>query len=224
MRMRMKKNLPSRLDEVDDYIVIKRVPSFYAQSEEERFNLLNYKELFGNDNPVHLEIGCGKGKFAVESASLNPNVNFLAVEKIANVLVPGAEEAKKRNLPNLRFLNCGAENLNYFLPPDSISRIYLNFSCPYPKKQYENNRLTYKNFLQKYVVFMKKDAEIHLKTDNKGFFEYSISSLSDFGFTIKNVSLDLHASDFTGNVVTEYEEKFSAEGVPILRLEAYLKN
>ena len=109
------------------------------------------------------------------------------------------------------------------LPDGTIERLYLNFSCPFPKKKYENHRLTNKAFLKLYEMMLAPAAEIHQKTDNMHFFEYSIGELSDYGFTIKNVSLDLHNSDFEGNIVTEYEKRFSDLGQPIYRLEAYLK-
>ena len=169
-----------------------------------------------------LEIGCGKGQFALEVSKLYPNVNLIAVEKISNVILTACERAEKENPKNCKFLNCSAENLCYYFNENSVERIFLNFSCPYPKYTYRNRRLTYYRFLEIYKKLLTKNGEIHLKTDNAGFFEFSIQSLSEFGFKIKNVSLDLHNSDFLDNVETEYEKLFSAQGKPIYRLEAYL--
>ena len=134
------------------------------------------------------------------------------------------EMAKRKNLKNVKFFNMGAELLQFFLAPNTISGIYLNFSCPYPKKQYENHRLTYKYFLDIYKKIMKKEAKIYLKTDNNGFFEYSLESLSSNGFDVYNVTRDLYNSEFiNGNIATEYEQKFVAQGVKINRLEASVK-
>lgn len=194
----------------------------YNQADSFR-SLIDYKEVFGNDNPVQMEIGCGKGQFACEIAQQNPDINFLAVEKSSNVIVDAAKKAMELELPNLRFMRGGAEYLPCFIPEKTIERIYLNFSCPFPKKSYASHRLTHRRFLEIYKKLMTCGAEIHQKTDNRNFFEFSIESFSDFGFTIKNVSLDLHNSDFEGNIITEYEKRFSEQGFPIYRLEAYLK-
>lgn len=224
MRMRRKKYLTERLDACGDYL-------FMIDTQEKNFRVaiedkeyFDFKELFGNDNPVHMEIGCGKGQFACEIAKRNPNINYIAVEKSANVIVPAVEKAVEAGLTNIKFIKGCAEYLPKFIPDKSIERIYLNFSCPFPKKRYANHRLTNKSFLALYDMMLSDGAEIHQKTDNMPFFEYSIEQLSDYGFTIKNVSLDLHNSGFEGNIVTEYEKRFSDLGQPIYRLEAYLKN
>ena len=119
-------------------------------------------------------------------------------------------------------MNCGVENLDRHLPEHCADRIFLNFSCPYPKYTYRNRRLTYGRYLELYKKLLKPNGEIWLKTDNQGFFEYSLQTLSENGYKLKNISLDLHKSDFEGNVTTEYEELFSSLGKPIYRLEAYL--
>lgn len=222
MRMRKKKYLDERLAQCDNIIkLFSDDRNFLTAIEKKEY--INTQELFGNSNPVVLEIGCGKGRFACELAKRNPDINILAMEKVANVIVAASENATKEGLTNVRFLHGGAEYLEKFIAPESIERIYLNFSCPYPKKSYANHRLTNKKFLKSYAVILKKGAEIHQKTDNMHFFEYSIEQYSDFGFTIKNISLDLHNSDFEGNIETEYEHRFASQGFPIYRLEAYLK-
>ena len=223
MRMRRKKNLESRLDNCEDLIFsIKDVDKNFRTAIETK-DYFDFCELFGNSNPVHMEIGCGKGQFIAEIAKRNPDINYIAVEKSANVIVQAAEKVKAAGLGNVMFIKGSAEYLPRFISDKSIGRIYLNFSCPFPKNKYANHRLTNKAFLELYEMMLSDGAEIHQKTDNMHFFEYSISELSDYGFTIKNVSLDLHNSGFEGNIVTEYEKRFSELGQPIYRLEAFLK-
>ena len=222
MRMRKKKHLEERLEKCTNVLTLFSDDSNFTTAIEKK-EYIDTEALFGNSNPVVLEVGCGKGNFACELAKRNPEINVLALEKCANVVVIAGEKAMKDNLENLRFLHTGAEFLEKYIKPESIERLYLNFSCPYPKNRYENRRLTNKRFLKSYAVLLKKGAEIHQKTDNMGFFEYSIEQFSDFGFTLKNISLDLHNSDFEGNIETEYEHRFASQGMPIYRLEAYLK-
>lgn len=222
MRMRKKKYLEERLAECDNIIkLFSDDRNFLTAIEKKEY--IDTEALFGNSNPVVLEVGCGKGKFACELAKQNPDINILAMEKVANVIVAASENAKREGLTNVVFLHGGAEYLEKFIKPESIDRIYLNFSCPYPKKSYANHRLTNARFLKSYEVILKKGAEIHQKTDNMHFFEYSIEQFTGYGFSLKNVSLDLHNSDFESNIETEYEHRFVSQGMPIYRLEAYLK-
>ena len=222
MRMRKKKHLEERLEKCDNIIVLYSDDSNFKTAIEKK-EFIDTQALFGNDNPVVLEIGCGKGNFACELAKRNPDINVLALEKSANVLVIACEKAMKDNIKNVKFIHSGAEYLEKYIRPESIERIYLNFSCPYPKRAYENRRLTNVRFLKSYDVLLKKGAEIHQKTDNMHFFEYSIEQFTEYGFKLKNISLDLHNSDFEGNIETEYEHKFASIGMPIYRLEAYIK-
>lgn len=221
MRMRRKKNLESRLEDCKEILlkIESEDKNFKTAIEDKTY--LNYNEIFGNDNPVHMEIGCGKGQFAYEIARQNPDINFLAVEKTANVIVQACEKALKGELKNLFFINGSAEYLPKFIPDGTIEKIYLNFSCPFPKKKYANHRLTNRSFLAIYDKMLIDNGVIYQKTDNMHFFEYSISEFSEYGMKIRNVSLDLHNSDFEGNIVTEYEKRFSDLGQPIYRLEAY---
>lgn len=219
MRMRKKKHLEERLERCDNVLTLFSDDCNFLTAIEKK-EYINTEELFGNSNPVVLEIGCGKGRFACELAKRNPDINVLALEKCANVIVMASEAATNENISNLKFLRCGAEYLEKYIKPESIERIYLNFSCPYPKKRYANHRLTNERFLKSYKVILKKGAEIHQKTDNMHFFEYSIEKYSELGFVMRNVSLDLHKSDFEGNIVTEYEQRFLDLGQPIYRLEA----
>ena len=223
MRMKKLKHLDDRKQACSEYLIS-------AISEELNFekaaDVKDYIDLikwFGKDKPLLLEIGCGKGQFACELALRFPDYNIIAVEKNSNVIVQACEKAKSANIPNIRFLKCGAEYLTKYIKPHTAERIFLNFSCPYPKNSYASHRLTSPLFLKLYKELLSENGEIHQKTDNRKLFEFSIEQLSDFGFTLKNISLDLHNSDFEGNIVTEYEQKFVAQGLPIYRLEAFLK-
>lgn len=220
MRMRRKKNLDAFVDMYPDILKIllpeeKNLNEILAKKE-----YLDLKEYFG-DKEVQLEIGCGKGSFICELAKQNPDKAFLAVEVSKNVIVEACKKVREANLTNVLFLNCGAQNLPRYLAPNTISRLYLNFSCPFPKYTYASHRLTHKNFLNSYKEYLMPDAEIHQKTDNMHFFEFSIEQFTLCGYKLKNISLDLHNSNFEGNIVTEYEHKFASQGMPIYRLEAY---
>ena len=224
MRMKKLKHLDDRKAACGNMLIsgVSDVLDFSHAADEKDY--IDIKEWFGDDSkPIWLEVGCGKGQFACELAKQNPDINIIAVEKNSNVIVQACEKAIESGVNNVRFLKCGAEYLTKFLKPQSIGRIYLNFSCPFPKKSHASHRLTSPTFLKLYKELLKPQAEIHQKTDNKQLFEFSIEQLSDFGFTLKNISLDLHNSDFEGNIVTEYEQKFVSQGFPIFRLEAYIK-
>lgn len=222
MRMRRKKNLEARLEACGDYIL-------YLDRDEKNFQdksnkqLIDFEKIFGNSNPLVLEIGCGKGQFAREIAKRNPDKNFLAVEKSSNVIVNAAQMAIDEGIPNLRFARGEAEYLDCFIPEKSVECIYLNFSCPYPKNTYARHRLTYRAFLEIYRRILVDKGEIYQKTDNMHFFEFSLEEFSAANYGLKNISLDLHNSGFEGNIVTEYEKKFSDMGMPIYRLEAFVK-
>ena len=219
MRMRRKKHLEDRLAACGDMIIyMDRENKDYSFKDTK--NMLDLKELFGNDDPVIMEIGCGKGQFICELAKREPQYNYIAVEKASNVIVDAAARAIEEGLTNVRFLRGGAEYLDCYIPPVSIKRIYLNFSCPFPKKSYAAHRLTHRRFLSMYAELLAGGGDLHQKTDNMHFFEFSIEELSMSGWNIFNVSLDLHKSGFEGNIVTEYEERFSSQGFPIYRLEA----
>ncbi|MBP5242460.1 MAG: tRNA (guanosine(46)-N7)-methyltransferase TrmB [Clostridia bacterium] len=220
--MRHKSNLDERLKNCADIMPVMGVPDKNLKRMVEEYkNYLNLKEIFGNDNPVYLELGCGAGGFSIEHAKRFPNVNLLAVERMGNVLITALENAKKETLPNLRFLNIPVEVLECYLKSGEITRIYLNFSTPLPEKTRAKQRLTSPRFLQIYKNLLPVGGEIHQKTDSMFFFEYSLEQLSQIGFKLKNISLDLHRSEYAAeNIITEYERKFSEKGQPIYRLEA----
>ena len=224
MRMRKKKYLEERLNAVSDIL-------FKIDTDDRNFNTailekdyIDLKAWFGNDNPIYLEIGFGKGGFAAEFAKRNPDINLIALEKSANVIVGACEIAKNENIPNLRFICGSAEYIEKYIPDSCIERLFLNFSCPFPKNAYAVHRLTHHRFLKIYKNILKNKAEIHQKTDNMHFFEFSLQEFSQNGFGLQNVSLDLHASDFEGNIMTEYESRFVALGQPIYRLEAFVND
>lgn len=220
MRMRRKKNLDERLAACKEVMLYMQCQNEHANDALSEEFFADSRKVFGNDNPLYLEIGCGKGGFAIEFARQNPDINLIAVEKTPNVLVTGMEEQMKLRLPNLRFCMGQAEYLDHLFHDGTIDRIFLNFSCPFPKNRYAMHRLTHARFLAIYHKIMKENAEIHQKTDNMHFFEFSLEQLSNNGFPLKNISLDLHNSGFEGNIMTEYEKRFTELGQPIYRLEA----
>ena len=223
MRMRKKKNLNERLSAVADYLYISECQDRNFNTAINDKDYIDFDKWFGFPQPLYLEVGCGKGRFACEYAAAHPEINLIAVEKEANVIVSACELAKSMNLKNVRFIKCSAEYIERHIKPASIERIFLNFSCPFPKNKYASHRLTHKNFLEIYKHIIKKGAEIHQKTDNMHFFEFSLEQFSNSGFAFKNISLDLHNSGFEGNIMTEYEQKFVSQCLPIYRLEAYMK-
>lgn len=181
-----------------------------------------WHEIFGNNNPIHIEIGMGKGRFLCELAAINPDINYIGIEKFTSVLLRASEKLAELDLNNIKIINIDAINLCDYFDKDEITRIYLNFSDPWPKNAHAKRRLTSNRFLPLYQNVLNADGEIHFKTDNRKLFEFSLESLNEYGLSMKNISLDLHHSDFEGNIMTEYEEKFSAFG-PIYRLEAKFK-
>ena len=209
MRMRKKKNCDARM-EVCSSIWVREPETVKGK----------WNEIFGNDNPIHLEIGCGKGKFVSEMACNNPDINYIAVDLFADVLVLAMEKAKATEVDNVRFFIGNAAKLADYFEYNEIERIYLNFSDPWKKKKQAKRRLTHKNFLDVYKQILKNGNKICFKTDNRDLFEFSLNSFAEENFKMNNITLDLHNSDFEGNVMTEYETKFSEMGMPIYRLEA----
>jgi len=190
-----------------------------------------WKHIFANENPVFVEIGCGKGGFIAETARRNPNINFIGLEREKMVIVSGARQIRElsengEEIGNVRFLCFDAANLSDIFDEGEIGRIYLNFSDPWHRrKKWAKRRLTHRNFLKNYKALLSGNKEIHMKTDNRILFEFSLNEFAAMGWGLKNISLDLHNSGFAKeNVVTEYEAKFSAKGMPIFRLEASFPN
>lgn len=179
-----------------------------------------WQERFLKAQPLHIEVGSGKGQFIVEMAKAHPEINYVGIEMQTNAIISILEKQLEEQLPNLQLLLVDGADLTDYFSDGEVDQVYLNFSDPWPKTRHEKRRLTYKTFLRTYETIAKPKAELHFKTDNQKLFEYSLASVTWYGMTLKKVWLDLHASDFEGNIMTEYEEKFSSKGQPIYRLEA----
>lgn len=178
-----------------------------------------WHELFGNDHPIHIEVGTGKGSFIAGKGKLHPDINYIGIELFKSVIVTAVDKIKETDVENVKLLNINAETLTDVFAENEIDRVYLNFSDPWPKARHEKRRLTFKTFLERYEHILRPGGELHFKTDNRGLFEYSLKSFSAYGLLLTYVSLDLHEDGLEGNVMTEYEEKFSSMGQPIYRSE-----
>lgn len=179
----------------------------------------SWNHLFANKNPIHIEIGMGKGKFIIEQALKHPEINYIGIEKYSSVLLRAIEKQREYVLPNLFLIRFDAEYLNEIFDINDISRIYLNFSDPWPKDRHAKRRLTSKEFLSKYEKCLKKDGEVIFKTDNRTLFDFSLEQVEEAGWMLKEVTYDLHNSEYLEeNVMTEYEERFVAKGNPICRM------
>ena len=176
-----------------------------------------YKTLFNNNNPIHLEIGMGKGDFIIEMASKYPNINFIGIEKFDSVILRATQKLEDITLPNLKLIRFDATEIKNIFHKE-IDTIYLNFSDPWPKNRHEDRRLTSQKFLKRYDFIFKKTNHIIQKTDNRHLFEFSLKSFTDYNYKIKNISLDLH-KDEIDNVETEYEKRFVSLGYPIYMVE-----
>lgn len=213
MRLRKVANAEKIITENQDLVILN--PQNYQGK---------WQEFFKNNNPIHIEIGMGKGKFIYEMAKQYQEINFIGIEVIKSVLVRAIQRIKPNPLPNVILVCVDASLLDEVFCENEVERIYLNFSDPWPKNRHEKRRLTYKSFLEIYQKILKPTGDIHLKTDNQKFFEYSLISMSQFGMKFKFISLDLHNSDFSKNITTEYEERFANLGAKIYRLEAQFNN
>lgn len=181
----------------------------------------NYNEVFGNDNPIHVEIGMGKGNFIIDMAKKNPNINFIGVEKYDSIVCRALEKAELEEISNLKIMCIDALELVDVFDRE-IDTIYLNFSDPWPKKRHAKRRLTSHVFLPIYDKLFRNEKVIIQKTDNVGLFESSIVSLSTYGYTIEDISLDLANTDIE-NSLTEYEAKFMSQGIKINYMKAIKK-
>ena len=208
MRMRIKKHGTERLQACENLLLDR--PAAPISSS---------RDVIGEDLPLWLEIGCGKGDFACGMAEAHPDVCFVALERISNVMVNAVEKAAARagNRPDrLRFAIADAATLSDWFAPHSLDRIFLNFSDPWPKKGHTKRRLTYRAFLETYFTLLKPGGILAFKTDNVGLFDFTLEELSALGKTPDAVTRDLHNSPYNaGNVETEYEKNFSQKGFPI---------
>ncbi len=179
----------------------------------------NWKDIFGNENPLHIEIGMGKGKFIHTMAKAHPEINYIGIEKYSSVLLRAIQKMEREELSNLKFLRMDAENITSVFGPGEVDRIYLNFSDPWPKDRHAKRRLPSGEFLARYRVILKPGGKLEFKTDNRDLFDFAVGELEPAGWKAELVTYDLHGDEelLKGNVMTEYEEKFSAMGNPICK-------
>ena len=181
-----------------------------------------WQDVFGNANPIQMEVGMGKGKFISTMARQHPEINFIGVEVIEEVLLDAVKRMNRaEGIPeNLRLVWINASLLEDLFLPGEVDRIFLNFSDPWPKTRHAKRRLTHKGFLDQYAAILKAEGQVHFKTDNQGLFEFSLNEFSACGWRLQNIQLDMYQKLPEGNVATEYETKFHNQGMPIYRLEA----
>jgi tRNA (guanine-N7-)-methyltransferase len=219
MRLRGRKNIRESLEAQPDLVVL-----------EPRALRGKWREFFGNDRPIHAELGMGKGRFISTMSTNHPEINYIGMDMYDELLRRGSEKARAAwrekgsdRVPNLALVRGNVEYLEEMFAPGELERIYLNFSDPWPKKKHARRRLTHPRMLEKYKAVLNERGEIHFKTDSLTLFEYSLNSFSDCGIQMRNISLHLHREGLREDLVlTEYEEKFVGLGQPIYRLEALI--
>lgn len=209
MRVRKRKGAEDYLENHPQYVIL--------NPEDAKGK---WHQVFGNDHPIHIEVGSGKGAFITGMALQHPEINYIGIDIQVSVLSYALDKVVESQAPNVRLLRVDGSSLTNYFEDGEVGLMYLNFSDPWPKTKHEKRRLTYKSFLDTYKQILPEHGEIHFKTDNRGLFEYSLASFSQYGMVLKQVWLDLHASDYPDNVITEYEQKFSSKGQVIYRLEA----
>ena len=210
MRMRRKKHGEERLQQCYEYLYNHEGKPLQSPSGE----------VFGEDRPVYLEIGAGKGGFAVGMTPQHPDVSYFAMERVSDCVVLAAESAKNSGSDNLRFIIDTADNLTRIFAKGSVDAIFLNFSDPWSKKGYAKRRLTHARYLAVYMHLLKDGGILRFKTDNEGLFDFSLEQVAEVGLPLSKMTRDLHASEWNvGNVVTEYEAAFSSQGVKIKMFE-----
>ena len=205
---------------------LKNVPGSREVIAESRFVIHNpeekkgkWAEVFGNAAPLHIEIGMGKGRFLMDMAKLHPEVNYVGIEKYSSVLLRAIQKMEEEELPNVRFIRMDAEEITNVFGREEVDRIYLNFSDPWPKDRHAKRRLPSRQFLARYDEILKKDGTIEFKTDNRLLFDFALEELDPAGWKADVVTFDLHGDEelVQGNVMTEYEERFSSMGNPICK-------
>lgn len=208
MRMRNKPWAESYLTEHNDIVDLETVHAHQVS------------EWFERQQPIHIEVGSGMGKFITTLAQQNPHINYVAIERDKNVMIRVLDKVREHNLTNIKLLCNDAVILTDYFRQGEVDRIYLNFSDPWPKKRHAKRRLTYRSFLALYQQILREDGELHFKTDNRGLFAYSLESMSQFGMYFTKINLNLHQEDEGDNIPTEYEHKFAEKGSRIYRMEA----
>ncbi len=209
MRLR---NIPGSRDAIAE-------SKFVVQEEVQPSMPGKWAEVFGNDQPIHIEIGMGKGQFIHAMAKLHPEINYVGVEKYSSVLLRAIQKMDEEELPNLKFLRMEAEDIAKVFGEGEVDKIYLNFSDPWPKDRHAKRRLPSREFLKRYDFILKKGARLEFKTDNRDLFDFAVEELEPAGWQAEVITYDLHADAklVDGNVMTEYEEKFSSMGNPICK-------
>ena len=226
-RMRKKRHFDERMSATQKWLLARGAGGILNMKEaaENYRALVDYKAVFGNDNPVDIEIGCGKGGFLCELAKRNPNRNYIGVEMVSNVVISAMENAEKQGVENVRFLNIRAECLPCYIPEGSVENVYLNFSTPLPKLGYVSQRLTYRGFLEMYKKLLVDGGKVVQKTDNRDFFDFSLDEYRASGFELTELTYNLHENGSPDwNIITEYERKWVEQGLPIHRVVALKKS
>lgn len=206
------KNVPGSREAIAD--------SKWCIKEDEQFLMPGkWRERFGNDNPLYVEIGMGKGRFVMDNAKTYPNINYIGIEKYSSVLLRGVQKMDEDELPNVLFMRMDAEDITKVFAPGEVDRIYLNFSDPWPKDRHAKRRLPSRQFLGRYDEILRKDGVVEFKTDNRDLFDFAVEEVPEAGWKINALTYDLHADEkmIVGNIMTEYEEKFSSMGNPICK-------
>ena len=207
---------------------LRNVPGSRDMIAESPFTIKNetkqkgkWNTIFGNDHPIHIEIGMGKGQFIMALAAQNPDINYVGIEKYSSVLVRALEKQEMEELPNLFFIRMEAENIAEVFAEGEVDRIYLNFSDPWPKDRHAKRRLTSVTFLERYEKILKKEGHVIFKTDNRDLFDFSLEQVEETSnWVLLNHTFDLHHSEYLeGNVMTEYETRFVEKGNAICRME-----
>ena len=222
-RMRKKRHFDERMSATQKWLLARGAGGILNMKEaaENYRALVDFKAVFGNDNPVDIEIGCGKGGFLCELARRNPDRNYIGVEMVSNVVISAMENAEKQGADNVRFLNIRAECLPCYIPEGSVGNVYLNFSTPLPKLGYVSQRLTYRGFLEMYKKLLVDGGKVVQKTDNRDFFDFSLEEYKASGFELTELTYNLHENGSPEwNIITEYERKWVEQGLPIHRVVA----
>lgn len=206
MRLRKEHGVKEKLEEHKDFVI------FLEESKK-----IDLESAFNNDNPIKAEFGTGKGRFIIEMAKRNPDVNYIGIELRDQVLLKAVKKADEEKIKNIKFLVANIENITDIFEENSLDGIYLNFSDPWPKKRHFKRRLTYREFIGKYNIILKDNSWIRFKTDNISLFQFTLNELAELRLIMKEISLDVHEDDrFIDNIMTEYEEKFSKKGNKIM--------
>lgn len=220
MRLRGRKGIRESIESQSDLVILN--PQQYRGK---------WHEVFGNDYPIHAELGMGKGRFISEMSRIHPDVNFIGIDMYDELIRRASEKAREAHtdadgscdLSNIRLVRGNIEKIEEMFAENELERIYLNFSDPWPKKRHARRRLTHQGFVRKYIQLLNDRGEIHFKTDSQSLFEFSLNSFADLGLRMRNISLNLHADGPNpDHVMTEYEMKFSGQGMNIHRCEVVI--